>query len=76
MDTRAVAKFVLGIMRNVVPAGTTLRAGEINGQPGFIVYLSGRALSALIFDVRGGRIRTIYAAGNPEKLQALPGPLR
>jgi len=67
-----VAKFILGIMRNVVPAGTTFRTAEINGQPGFIAYLSGRPLSALIFDIRGGRIHTIYAIGNPDKLGSLP----
>lgn len=67
-----VARFVLGIMRRFVPAGTTLRPAEINGQPGFIAYVSGRALSALIFDIRDGRIHTIYAIGNPDKLQTLP----
>jgi RNA polymerase sigma-70 factor (ECF subfamily) len=68
----AVARFILGIMRRVVPAGTTLRPAELNGQPGFIAYVSGRPLSALILDIRDGRIHTIYAVGNPDKLQALP----
>jgi RNA polymerase sigma-70 factor (ECF subfamily) len=67
-----VARFVVGVMRRFVPAGTTLRPAEINGQPGFIAYVSGRALSALIFDIRDGRIHTIYAIGNPDKLQTLP----
>jgi RNA polymerase sigma-70 factor (ECF subfamily) len=67
-----VARFILGIMRRVVPAGTTLRPAEINGQPGFIAYVSGRPLSALILDIRDGRIHTIYAIGNPDKLQTLP----
>jgi RNA polymerase sigma-70 factor (ECF subfamily) len=67
-----VARFVLGIMRRFVPAGTTVRPAEINGQPGFIAYVSGRPLSALIFDIREGRVHTIYAIGNPDKLQTLP----
>jgi RNA polymerase sigma-70 factor, ECF subfamily len=67
-----VARFVLGIMQRFVPAGTTLRPAELNGQPGFIAYLSGRPLSTLIFDIRDGRIHTIYAIGNPDKLQTLP----
>jgi RNA polymerase sigma-70 factor (ECF subfamily) len=67
-----VARFVLGIMRRFVPAETTVRPAEINGQPGFIAYVSGRPLSALIFDIREGRVHTIYAIGNPDKLQALP----
>ena len=67
-----VARFVLGIMSRFVPAETTVRPAELNGQPGFIAYLAGRPLSALIFDIRDGRIHTIYAIGNPDKLQTLP----
>jgi RNA polymerase sigma-70 factor, ECF subfamily len=67
-----VARFVLGVMRRVVPASSTVRATTINGQPGFISYVSGRPLAALIFDIRGDRVHTIYAIGNPDKLQALP----
>jgi RNA polymerase sigma-70 factor, ECF subfamily len=66
------ARFVLGVMRRFVPAETTVRPAEINGQPGFIAYVSGRPLSALIFDIREGRVHTIYAIGNPDKLQTLP----
>jgi hypothetical protein len=36
--------------------------------------MSGRPLVALILNVRDERIRTIYAIGNPDKLQALPEP--
>jgi RNA polymerase sigma-70 factor, ECF subfamily len=67
-----VARFVLGIMRRFVPAETAVRPADINGQPGFIAYVSGRPLSALIFDIREGRVHTIYAIGNPDKLQTLP----
>jgi RNA polymerase sigma-70 factor (ECF subfamily) len=67
-----VARFVLGIMRRFVPAETTVRPAEINGQPGFIAYVTGRPQSALIFDIRDGRIHAIYAIGNPDKLQTLP----
>jgi RNA polymerase sigma-70 factor (ECF subfamily) len=70
----AVARFVLNVMRRVVPAGTTLRPAAINGQPGFIAYVSGRPLSALILDIRDGRIQSIYAVANPDKLQSLPHP--
>ena len=68
----SVARFVLGIMQRFVPPGTTVRTTEINGQPGFVVYLSGRPLAALICDIRGDRIHTLYAVGNPDKLGALP----
>jgi RNA polymerase sigma-70 factor (ECF subfamily) len=68
----SVARFALGIMGRVVPAGSIIRPADINGQPGFIAYVSGRPLAALIFDIRGGRIHTIHAIGNPDKLQTLP----
>jgi RNA polymerase sigma-70 factor (ECF subfamily) len=68
----SVARFVIGIMRRVVPPETTVRPAEINGQPGFIAYATGRPQAALIFDIRDERIHTIYAIGNPDKLQALP----
>jgi RNA polymerase sigma-70 factor, ECF subfamily len=70
----SVARFVLGVMERVVPRETVVRPTEINGQPGFISYVSGRPLAALILDIRDGRIRTIYAVGNPDKLRALPDP--
>jgi RNA polymerase sigma-70 factor, ECF subfamily len=70
----SVARFALGVMERLVPKETLVRPTEINGQPGFVAYVSGRPLSALIFDIRHGRIRTIYAVGNPDKLQSLPIP--
>jgi RNA polymerase sigma-70 factor (ECF subfamily) len=71
----AVSRFAIGVVQRFVPQGSVIRAAEINGQPGFIVYVTGRALAALVFDVRGGRIHTIYAIGNPDKLQSLPNPV-
>jgi len=69
-----VARFVIGIVRRVVPAEAVVRPAEINGQPGFIAYVAGRPLAALVFDIRGDRIHTIYVMGNPDKLQTLPSP--
>ncbi len=53
-------------------AERTLRVTRINGEPGFIVYVSGQPLAAMILHVRDGRIQTIYAVANPDKLQAVP----
>ncbi len=69
-----VARFVLAFARRFVQPGRVLWRSEINGQPGFISYVSGRPVAALVFDVRGDRIRTIYAIGNPDKLRKLPAP--
>ena len=70
----SVARFALGVMERIVPKDTIVRPSEINGQPGFVAYVNGRPLSALIFDIRDGRIQTIYAVGNPDKLRSLPTP--
>jgi RNA polymerase sigma-70 factor (ECF subfamily) len=69
-----VARLALGFLRRLVPQEITVRPTEINGQAGFVAYVSGRPLSAVIFDIRDGRIQTIYAIGNPDKLQSLPVP--
>jgi RNA polymerase sigma-70 factor (ECF subfamily) len=68
----AVSRFLLGVMRRFVPTGTRVRPTEINGQPGFIAYVAGHARAALVFDIRDGRIQTVYAIGNPDKLRSLP----
>ena len=70
--SESVARFVVGVIQRFVPVERSMRQTRINGQPGFIVYVSGRPLAALILDIRDGRIRTIYAVGNPDKLQTLP----
>jgi RNA polymerase sigma-70 factor (ECF subfamily) len=70
----SVARFVVGVIHRFVPAERSMRPARINGQPGFIVYVSGEPLAAMILDIRDGRVRTIYAIGNPDKLQTLPRP--
>ncbi len=65
----AVAWFIIGRTQAFATAERTTRPAQINGQPGFVVYASGRPLTALIFHVRDGRIQTIYAVGNPDKLR-------
>jgi hypothetical protein len=34
--------------------------------------VGGRQQAALVFDIRGGRIHTVYAIGNPDNLRSLP----
>jgi RNA polymerase sigma-70 factor, ECF subfamily len=71
---KSVARAALGFRQRVVLQEIDVRPTRINGQAGFIAYLSGRPFSALIFDIRRGRIQTIYAVGNPDKLRSLPTP--
>jgi RNA polymerase sigma-70 factor (ECF subfamily) len=70
----SVARFVAGVLERFVPAERSMRPAQINGEPGFIVYTSGRPLAAMIFHIRDERIHTIYALGNPDKLHALAEP--
>ncbi len=64
-----VARFVIGVTRKVGAAATERRSAEINGQPGYIAYLAGRPVAALVFDIRDSRIHGIYVVSNPDKLQ-------
>ena len=66
-----VARFIVGVIDRFVPEERTMQRAEINGQPGFIVYVGGQPLAALILDIVDDRIRSIYAIGNPDKLQSL-----
>jgi RNA polymerase sigma-70 factor, ECF subfamily len=68
----AVSRFVNGVIRKFVPPERVLLPGSVNGQPGFIVYAGGRPMAAMVFDIRAGRIHTIYAIGNPDKLRSIP----
>ena len=70
----SVARFVTGVIQRFVPVERTMRPARINGEPGFIVYASGRPLAAMILHIRGGRIGAIYAIGNPDKLRTLSEP--
>jgi RNA polymerase sigma-70 factor (ECF subfamily) len=71
----SVARLAIGAVRRFVPAGSVIRPAEINGEPGFIAYVAGQPLAALVLAIREGRIHTIYAIGNPDKLKSLPGPI-
>lgn len=71
----SVARFVLGFARRFAPKERVVRQTEINGQPGFISYLSGAPVAAIVFDIRDDRIHTIYAIGNPDKLRGVTPPM-
>jgi RNA polymerase sigma-70 factor (ECF subfamily) len=68
---RAVARFLLGVLRTV-PPGFSTRPAQINGDPGVIGYVDGHATSVVALDFEDGRLRGIRIVVNPEKLRALP----
>jgi RNA polymerase sigma-70 factor (ECF subfamily) len=66
-----VARFLLNIVKPVVN-DLVLQPIVINGQVGCLAYHKGQIMSAIVLDVRDGRIHTIYSIVNPEKLRHLP----
>jgi RNA polymerase sigma-70 factor, ECF subfamily len=67
-----VARFVVGTARRFAHLDRTVRPAVINGQQGFITYLSGAPVSVVVLDIVDDRIHAIYAIGNPDKLRTLP----
>ena len=68
---RAVARFLLGVLRTV-PPGFSARPTQINGGRGVVGYVDGHATSVVALDFEDGRLRGIRIVVNPQKLRALP----
>lgn len=64
-----VARFLLGVFRKF-PLGESTRILEqtVNGAPGFFIEEAGRPVQTIAFDVRDGRIASVYVVRNPDKL--------
>ncbi|HSP14080.1 MAG TPA: RNA polymerase sigma-70 factor [Thermoanaerobaculia bacterium] len=67
-----VTRLLLGARKRFVPEGLVRRIAEVNGQPGIVNYVDGRANSIVMIDVAGDRIRAIYFVSNPDKLSRIP----
>lgn len=61
------ARFFVGVTKKQ-PAGAVVEHARVNGQPGIVILVAGRADTVLTLDVSHGRIVTCYAIRNPEKL--------
>jgi len=66
-----VARAILGGLARLVPRNLTPRLAQINGEPGVVSYLNGRAFAVVTLDIVQGHIRTVYIVTNPEKLAHL-----
>ena len=64
-----VARFLIGIAHKA--GNLTRQSVLINGQPGFIGYIDGKARTAMVLDIEDDRIRNVYIVVNPQKLQNL-----
>jgi len=67
-----IARFLLGIQERFQPDDFSVRIAALNGRPGIISYAGATPEAAFTFDTDGGRISTIYAVRNPDKLAPLP----
>lgn len=66
----AIAKFLLGILRNA-PADWRVLTTDVNGAAGLVNLVGEQVYSVFTFDVEDGRIRNLYAVVNPDKLQKI-----
>ena len=62
-----VLRFGMGT-RRFLPEGYRMELAEVNGQPAMIIRDGDRAFLVFTIEVEAGRIQTIRAIGNPEKL--------
>ena len=71
-----VARFLLGVAKKF-PLGESARFSEetVNGVPGFYIEEEGRPVQTIAFDIRDGRIASVYVVRNPDKLTRLALPI-
>jgi RNA polymerase sigma-70 factor, ECF subfamily len=70
-----VARVLVGIATPLVRLGIVLEPHAVNGEPGAILRdRDGKVLNTLALDILGGRVQTIRAVINPDKL-AHVGPV-
>jgi RNA polymerase sigma-70 factor (ECF subfamily) len=70
-----VARFLAGLGRLGGRQGVEMAITWVNGQPGAVAYLpGGPVVSAMILDVVDGKVISIHAVVNPDKLQHVTPP--
>jgi RNA polymerase sigma-70 factor (ECF subfamily) len=68
-----VARWLLGIFKNDIPAGLDVRVAEVNGEPAFVAYDGDLVDSVAFMELNAeGVISQIYVVRNPDKLLAIP----
>jgi RNA polymerase sigma-70 factor (ECF subfamily) len=67
-----VARLLIGSHKKFRPAQALFRIVEINGEPGLVSYLDGKARTVITLDCSGDQIKNVYIMRNPEKLEHVP----
>jgi RNA polymerase sigma-70 factor (ECF subfamily) len=66
-----VGRLILGLLAKAPPSYTAVPT-EINGEPGYVMYVDGKPDGAVTLHIEGGRIADIYVVRNPDKLRKMP----
>jgi RNA polymerase sigma-70 factor, ECF subfamily len=70
-----VARFMIGLMRQVGPWGITLEPAQVNGEPGLVARdPEGRLATVMSMQIADGQVISLRSVVNPEKLGHL-GPV-
>lgn len=78
---RAVARFLLGLLRHADASGQRILPTPVNGQPGaLVVDRHGRPVAVFAVHIADGRVQALHNVMNPDKLRhlttSLDGPAR
>ena len=65
----AVAHFLIAVTRTL-PADVSVDEIDLNGAPGLLLRVGGRAFVAIQIDTDGERIHSVFTVANPDKLAA------
>lgn len=67
-----VARFLIGVTARFAPASAQYVVADVNGRPTLLVRRAdGTPIAVVSIEIVGGRIETVWAIGNPDKLTAV-----
>ena len=67
-----VARFLIGVTARLAPADAQYVVADVNGRPTLLVRRAdGTPIAVVSIEIVGGRIGTVWAIGNPDKLTAV-----
>ena len=66
-----VARILINVVRRIGPTDAELRRATVNGLPGVVRFVNGRAEGVIAFGIAGGRIEALFSMTNPDKLRHL-----
>jgi RNA polymerase sigma-70 factor (ECF subfamily) len=68
---RRVVSLLAAVARESAGATSTVRAGDLNGQPAIAMFKNGVPSAAILISVADGRIRHVFVQADPSRLTHL-----